>query len=187
MRIRPKPIEDPLVRTTADALYRGNHVPKVTSWLDGLGLTEARRRWHVGAAYIATDADRWVPAEPGKGRLAVCCPALSPDMTPWLDDLIAFFPDRPRHWFFYSGQGAILGRDIALPFGLPVTVWRDPLEWARAAGEGIAILNPARAWPYLTGRGDLTLASQSQAHGLAIEHALQVPVVLPKIVVQVAT
>lgn len=197
MKITPKVIRDPLVLVLQDAIYRAGHVPHVRDWIDGLGLTEARRRWRVGASYIVTDGDRWEAVAPRKGRLALVCPALAPELSPYLEDLIASDPERPRRWYSMTGHGVFLGRDVALhglflgrveasPRGVPVAVHRDPLEWARAAGEGIVVLHPARAHPYLTGDKSLTLAARDRAHGRAIELALQTPVVMPEIVVQVA-
>lgn len=63
-------------------------------------------------------------------------------------DLVAWPVDRSTKWARLLGRAVILGE---ASFGLarggePVPVWRAPIGWLAAGGDGVVILDPASAW-----------------------------------------
>jgi hypothetical protein len=106
-----------------------------------------------------------VPAEPVADVFAESADDISLQHEP--GDLIAFFLDDPATWYLrFSGMallnpGAAL-RPLTLPSRLPVRfrVWSTPLDWLRAAGDGVCVIDPRCLLPLWLGN-DLELVADS--------------------------
>jgi len=147
---------DDVGRPCLDAIWRAT-LTSHAARLDDLDMTEARRRYRVG---IARD-----------GKLAI------PVYDPWacepeIVDLITFRPETPLSWHSTTGQGVVLGLDLGSRFGPPVAVFRDPVAWLRAGGDGTVILCWKRARDLLVGTPRREIIVQDKAHGREIEDAL---------------
>ena len=71
-------------------------------------------------------------------------------------DLVAW---RPRDQLIapYLGAVSMLGQhNVGMPrLGEPLLVHPEPLNWLRAARDGVVVLNPQHAWAILADAGDL--------------------------------
>jgi hypothetical protein len=131
-----------------------------------------------GIAEIQPHRDGTYDPLPG-GRRAIVLPARPieglEDHDPF--DLVAFFPEKPRQWWTRHGVASLLNPDAVdrasiLREGL--RIWRTPLDWLIAKGEGIVILEPAvNLRLLLAGAERLIVADVEQ--GTEIERRLAVP------------
>lgn len=98
-----------------------------------------------------TAAGLWQPATPApdeRPRDAVIVPAgWADDAGVWfdgLDDLCAFYLDRPDEWFLLRGAAVLLGADNAFDAGFyrtPLDLHSCPLDWLRAGGSGCCVVD----------------------------------------------
>ena len=109
-------------------------------------------------------------------------------------DLVAWLPDKPERWRCLFGTAPALGMGAATATatyveGLPLQLYRTPLEWLQAAGDGAVLLDPvlgARWLAWLVELGfaqriaprDARHAGQVEAARVAYARTLQ-PIVLP--------
>ena len=59
-------------------------------------------------------------------------------------DLLAFEPARPDRWWLRRGQAPLLGSiyvGLALEAGCALPVYASPMNWIKANGQGLVILN----------------------------------------------
>lgn len=68
-----------------------------------------------------------------------------------VDDLIAFRPGDPGKVRSYDGRAVFLGEHVVAnpatyAFQQPLRVFRDPLGWLKAGGQGAVILDKSRVW-----------------------------------------
>ncbi len=90
-----------------------------------------------------------------------------------LRDLVAVDFNHPDHFWRRRGEALILGTaflEIANQEGAPVPVYRNPLTWFQAAGDGIVVLNWEYVREMLTG---LDLVAEDLALGEQLEIALK--------------
>ncbi len=90
-----------------------------------------------------------------------------------LRDLVAVDIDHPDRFWRCRGEALVLGNaylEIAGQEGAPVPVYRNPLTWFRAAGDGIVVLDWDWAREMLTG---LDLVAEDLALGEQLEAALK--------------
>jgi len=78
--------------------------------------------------------------QPGDGPLHVISPVYAEGE---IIDLIAWRSDAPGNWVWRTGLGWALGTDMLLPRwdDEPVQIHATPLDWLRAGGEGMCILD----------------------------------------------
>jgi hypothetical protein len=101
---------------------------------------------------IPSNDGSYEPIDDGQRAVIVpTIPLLSPvemedgDDIEDVGDLVAFLPSDPSHWWCRTGSmpilnpAAILGAEI---YDEPLKVWSTPLDWMRASGDGIVILDP---------------------------------------------
>ncbi len=90
-----------------------------------------------------------------------------------LRDLVAVDRGHPDRFWRRRGNALVLGNaylEIASQEGGPVPVYRNPLTWFRAAGDGIVVLDWEYARDLLTG---LDLVAEDLALGERLEAALR--------------
>ena len=78
------------------------------------------------------------------GELAVIVAEGEPEWPgwAWIDDLIAFKPDDPSHWWRRRGAVVLLGAYNMTPWKLsPTTIHKTPLSWLQAGATGICIVD----------------------------------------------
>lgn len=78
--------------------------------------------------------------QPGDGPLHVISPVCAGGE---IIDLLAWRSDAPGNWAWRTGLGWALGTDMLFPRwdNAPVPIHATPLDWLRAAGEGMCILD----------------------------------------------
>lgn len=78
--------------------------------------------------------------QPGDGPLHVLSPVYAAGE---IIDIIAWRSDAPANWVWRTGLGWALGSDELCPRwdNDPMPIHATPLDWLRAAGEGICILD----------------------------------------------
>lgn len=102
-----------------------------------------------GVARAATEGTRWQP-DPAGRTLLVLPDAPLPD--PWetgagraeIADLIGTDPTDPTRWWARTGAAVVLNPEAiewGQHFAEPVHVHATPLDWLRAAGAGIVVLD----------------------------------------------
>jgi hypothetical protein len=119
------------------------------------------------------------------GELAVIVPIVplpAPDDD--LVDLVAWRPSDARKWWLRRGVGSLLNPGAVLHAEItrePLPVYSTPLQWLRAAGQGIVILDwSANLQLYLGGVE--RIVPDSRALGEAIDRRLRAPApTMPKI------
>lgn len=129
----------------------GNKVAQLASHFPPFGTMRVQRR----------KGDLYEPCEAGTNALImpVCWPEvhtglISPSITLWRTlDLIAFRADRPAHWLWRTGNGWALGGGALENWqGEPVVAVATPLDWLRAGGEALCVLDwsdDSPVWPKL--------------------------------------
>ena len=80
-------------------------------------------------------------------------------------DLISWRPERPDRWRSMFGTAPALGMAAATATatyldGLPLQIYRIPLEWLQAAGDGAVLLDPLLGAKWLAWLADLGFAQQ---------------------------
>lgn len=138
----------------------------------------------VGASAIEPDGQFFTPAD--EGPLAVIMPvfdgmAISDNIV----DLTAWYPREPGKWWARTGIAWGLGEQFAEPpfwDDDPIKVFRTPMSWLAASGQGICLLERENAWEHL---GPIPkIAAEDKAHGLELQGLLTPPVLQkPKIMV----
>ncbi|GEO83039.1 hypothetical protein [Pararhodospirillum oryzae] len=123
-----------------DAALTRRGVPE--TWLKG---RTAPARY--GVARGALTKDGWVSG-PGHAHVFLPDPPLAEIGTPnWptpeLFDLVAFRPDQPGWWWVRNDSVLLNGVEVerAMFFEDPLIIHPDPLEWMKAAGKGVVILD----------------------------------------------
>jgi hypothetical protein len=94
-------------------------------------------------------------------------------------DLVAWKTGEPSCWSWRIGQGWALG-DFLLDDDLPVPVVATPLDWLKAAGDSLCILDwsaPPQCWARL--RSGPSLQFTDDALRLRVRNALVVNVAMP--------
>jgi len=95
---------------------------------------------------------------------------------PALIDLVAFDPQNPDRWQTALSEGVMLGEAAyreALDDGLELPVFRNPLEWLRAAGAGVFPLDMTDFTGIVVGFPFLQLVGRDLDHGEDLQHRLQ--------------
>ena len=80
-------------------------------------------------------------------------------------DLVAWMPERPDRWRAMFGTAPALGMGAATSTmtyidGLPLQIYRTPLEWLQAAGDGAVLLDPVLGARWLAWLAELGFAQQ---------------------------
>jgi hypothetical protein len=105
-----------------------------------------------GIAAIETDGDLYEPSADGvRAFIMPAQPLLSPgdadfEIAPDIGDLVAWFPREPHRWFLRCGSAPLMNPaalEAAAWFRRPLSVESTPLDWLRAEGRGIVILDGA--------------------------------------------
>lgn len=90
-----------------------------------------------------------------------------------LRDLVAVDLDHPDRFWRRRGDALVLGNavlEIAAQEGAPVPVFRNPLSWFQAGGDGVVVLDWDYARDLLTG---LDLVAENLALGERLETAIR--------------
>jgi hypothetical protein len=141
----------------------------------------------LGAVHPPLGVQRvlWLPDglyEPDPdGEAAAILPVFQMNGIGFLDvvDLIAWKTGQPKEWRWRIGQGWALG-DFLLDDDLPVPVVATPLDWLKAAGDALCILDwsaPPQCWARL--RSGPSLQFSDDALRLRVRNALVANVALP--------
>lgn len=147
--------------------------------------------WHgpsrFGVAIVAPDAGGTYQLSEGGGELAIVVPArpLAFDDHD-VGDLVAFYLSRPSRWWTRLGAVPLLSPDAILRAEVtrtPLRVFSTPLDWLRAGGDGIVILD----WQvnlrfHLGGVGRVN--ADTRRLGDAIDRRLREPTPRPEIYVR---
>jgi len=122
-------------------------VPDTTFSLPMVGMTSIQT--HSGGLFDIVD----------DGDLAVIVPVGEWDGLNWqLEDLIAFMLDDPTRWWRRLGAADVLGNVEGFTIE-PKTLHLTPLDWLRAGGTGLVILDWSRdAIDLLQGAGPIAAA-----------------------------
>ncbi|WP_126174359.1 hypothetical protein [Altericroceibacterium xinjiangense] len=103
--------------------------------------------------------------------------------TPELVDLIAFRTSSPASWLWRTGTGWALGEDqLIFPNGDPLLLVSTPLEWLRAGGTAVCLLDwsaSSPAWAHLLTSGELLTDTPHLA--ARIDRALRQSIRLPRV------
>jgi hypothetical protein len=117
------------------------------TWLLHQGVSEtALHQWPgpVGVTAIETNLLGGIFDLAEHGRRAFIQPILSGPGFTDIVDLVAWYPDNPWHWWTLCYTGVPLGDDqlyAADYWQNPVMLRATPLDWLRAGGDGVCILN----------------------------------------------
>lgn len=101
-------------------------------------------RYGVASAVFADD--HWEPHEDGTPVCVLPDAPLSAvgDVVEPVADLIAFRTADPGRWWLLTGAAVLLNptaRDRADYVGDPLVIHRAPLDWMRAGGDGVVVLD----------------------------------------------
>jgi len=124
-------------------LHDDHHVEEVVA----LGVPRSAmfgNRPYLGIARIVVGDAFFDFAEDGELAWIVPVGEPYPIAWEWLDDIVAFFPSDPSHWWLRRGSAEILGLDqveMARWLGEPLILRRTPLDWLRAGMKGAVILD----------------------------------------------
>ena len=132
--------------------------PRHFDWLQRQGvphdfLWRGAQRFGVHGIIPSNDGS-YEPIDDGQRAVIIpTIPLLSP--AEWCDDddvdledigdLVAWFPQKPGRWWVRTGSTPILNADAiagAEIFDEALKVYSTPLDWMRAAGDGIVVLDP---------------------------------------------
>lgn len=124
--------------------------------LAGLGILPEISRRAVGVAYVERfGSGWWQPLEEG-GTPCFVSPAgwwcATMGEWRWIADLVAWGPNSPEHWALRTGEGLILGAEVADEAARqrrPLELDETPLSWLRRACTGACILDWHRVHPVL--------------------------------------
>jgi hypothetical protein len=162
--------------------------------LDALGVPRALiMGGMVGLGQVRIAGDFYEPDEHGGGvyvtpiRVHGETPE-SPDPASTLArgilaDLVAWRPDRPGCWRTRCGAVSWLGAiEPQYSCPLPVSLWRDPLNWLRAGARGLVVLTDSLIdrWHLLNAcRGGIE--AEDRSHAAEIRAALAHPFPAPAV------
>jgi len=146
----------------------------------------------VGVARIEVGrAGLYQPADHGLPVLILPCwdrAPVRPDGSVAWDavpvDLVAVRTDDPGRWWLRRGAVTLLGEwllDHALLGDDPIRVYRDPLAWLRAGGDGVVVLDDA-GFDILANL-PAGLVAEDVEHGQEIRARLSRPLPVPRIFV----
>jgi hypothetical protein len=150
-------------------------------------LREGAARYGVVTA--STDDRSWQPAD--VGRVLLVLPD-TPLADPWNEsgatpsDIIAFHPAEPGRWWSRTGNAPLLAPEEverAAWFNEPLPVHRHPLDWLRAAGHGVVVLD-WKACLSLWLAGPPRLIAADLALGEQLDRALNRPPPIHEIAVK---
>jgi hypothetical protein len=105
---------------------------------------------YVGVELVETAGHCYWPSPYGNPAVVVACWLSEPPgphccvENPIIADLVAFYPARPAVWWYRTGQGRALGWSRlahAEATGEPVRLYRTPLDYLRAGGDGAVLLD----------------------------------------------
>ncbi len=133
-------------------------------------------RYGVASAVFA--GDHWEPHEDGTPVCVLPDAPLSDlgEVVEPVADLIAFRTIDPGRWWLLTGAGVLLNptaRDRADYMGEPLLIHRTPLDWMRAGGDGVVVLDWAAFLPLHLGR--VPLVAADLALGERLDEALNRP------------
>ena len=156
------------------------------AWLVKSGVSHSDRLGCGNAGVVAVETTRdglYQPA-PG-GRRAFIMPVYGPFRPPKVPiadpadaapiDLLGWYSHRPGRWWRRRGVAIILGEwavELGETYDEPVRVYRTPLDWLRAGGEGLVIVDWTEAYFRLAG---LQLVASDVAHGEELQRRLRPP------------
>ena len=126
----------------------------------GIGLEALDNVGMVGVLPIQVIGTYFDLAEDGRAAFVIPVANALPPFSDWPDspspvfDALAFFPDKPDHWFLRIGHALVLGgvnlRVARSPYAIdPLRVFRTPLSWLQAGCDGAT----ARGIPMDLGAG----------------------------------
>ena len=179
---------------------RGEHLDRERHHLFALGVprTAVDDFEVVGVTRALIEARHWQPEEDAGAQAVVVTVRGDPDGNidhpQWQEqvrrgtllDLCAFLPSNPSRWAVRRGSASVLG--AVRPQYLspaPVAVWRDPLAWLRALGEGVVLLTEDRAemqriLPSFPGG----VVAEDADHGRELRSLLERPALVPPVFVR---
>jgi hypothetical protein len=98
-----------------------------------------------------------------------------------LEDILAFDPRKPDHWWLRRGEAVLLGAGALdrLWLGAELQVRRNPLSWLLNSATGCVVLDWPRAGDRL--RSVATLLAEDIKHAQDIRCRLQKPLPIPDI------
>ncbi|WP_298196587.1 hypothetical protein [Novosphingobium sp.] len=117
-----------------------------------------------GVMHVTPGKDRiYQPSEDTSGNMALIVPACWPVDEPGFNvewrtrwpviDLIALYLDQPSAWYWRRGTAWALGGHLLEHWqGEPLPIVATPLDWLRAGGEAVCLLDwspKSPAWPLL--------------------------------------
>ncbi len=122
-----------------------NLTPQRIDWLRGAGIPDAAI-FHeppmVGVSAIETyRGGLFEPRD--QGSPAVLVPVGWPDYRGWeLDDIVAFYLDRPGRWWRRSGSAQLLGGfNISEGRLRPLQIHATPLGWLIGKADGLVVID----------------------------------------------
>lgn len=136
------------------------------------------------------DDGTWEPADDGLRCVILPDPPLSElDSPDWptvgLADLIAFPPDRPGEWRIRCGSAILNAEEVerCAFHGEPLVIHPTPMDWLRAEGQGVVILDWSAFLPFhLSGPPAFRCATRDLAarldralHRPAHRHRIEAP------------
>lgn len=131
----------------------------------------------IGLSPIETRGQYFTPTD--EGALAIVLPVFDGEThSKNLIDLACWYPDEPGKWWTRTGYAWALGEwraDFPWLLPQPTRFFRTPLEWLRAAGDGICPLDSG-AENLLSQCGLIeVVTARDLAHGEYLERALTPP------------
>ncbi|WP_404379944.1 hypothetical protein [Caenispirillum salinarum] len=165
-----------LFTSFAGAATARHHQALIAAGVPSEWLYGGPARFGVARAVFA--GPHWEPHEHGT---AVCVLPDAPLSRPGepadlMADLIAFRTADPARWWLLKGGAAILNptaRDLAEWHGEPLAVHASPLDWMRAGGGGVVVLDWTAHLPLHLGR--VPLVAADLALGERLDRALNRP------------
>jgi len=146
----------------------------------------------IGVAEITINGRTYEPTEPGLGKMAIILPVYQgpiPTPTnfvedPALIDLLAFSSRRPSQWWLRRDTATILGDAVLdeLFLDAPLHVFRNPLSWLRAGGDGVVVLD------WVSARRELPVScrkfvAEDASHAREVYRKLTIPAIVPDVYV----
>jgi hypothetical protein len=112
------------------------------------GTEAAREAGQLGYLHITVEGSRFVPDSDGVPAFITPVVALRGGGIEQIADrhggetvdLVAWHPAHPERWALRTGVGRCLGYVAWWQAEKPTRVWRSPLAWLRARGDGIVLL-----------------------------------------------
>lgn len=166
-------IEHLTLPTPSAATLRQLREAGVPNYVLGCPIVSLREAW-----VRFFPAGRFDLAEPADDGTVTALLVLVRDLYEDALDVAAFVLDRPAAIYTLEGRAAFLGEhlvgNVASTFGRPLQVHRDAIEWLRADGAGVVVVDTAKAWRRLVD-ADVPIAAQDQAHARRLGRELTPP------------